>query len=199
MLLSLSCVVATAAAPAPGIDFFERRIRPLLSDVCGDCHGAEKQEGDLRLDSRVGWMKGGASGAVIVPGKPDDSLLISAVRYWDKSLQMPPKHALEPAEVNDLIEWVKLGAPDPRNEEPKAEPAKAAVTIDFAKGRKHWAFQPVKMPALPAVRDKAWTRNEVDLFTLNRMEAAGVKPAPNADRRTLLRRVTYDLTGLPPT
>ena len=199
LLLSLSCAAATAADVAGGIEFFERRIRPLLSDVCADCHGAEKQKGDLRLDSRVGWMKGGASGAVIVPGKPDDSLLISAVRYWDKSLQMPPKHPLEPAEVNDLIEWVRLGAPDPRTEEPKAEPAKAAVTIDFEKGRKHWAFQPVKMPALPAVRDKAWVRNDVDLFTLHRMEAASVKPAPDADRRTLLRRVTYDLTGLPPT
>ncbi|MEO6785458.1 MAG: DUF1549 domain-containing protein, partial [Chthoniobacteraceae bacterium] len=199
LLLALSCVVAKAADPAPGLDFFERRIRPLLTDTCGDCHGAEKQKGDLRLDSRTGWMKGGASGTVIVPGKPDDSLLISAVRYWDKSLQMPPKHALEPAEVNDLIEWVKLGAPDPRTEEPKAEPAKAAVTIDFEKGRKHWAFQPVKMPPLPAVRDTAWARNEVDHFTLSRMEAAGVKPAPDADRRTLLRRVTYDLTGLPPT
>jgi hypothetical protein len=198
LLLSLPCIAA-AAEPAPGSDFFERRIRPLLSDVCGDCHGAEKQKGDLRLDSRVGWTRGGASGAVIVPGKPDDSLLITAVRYWDKSLQMPPKHPLEPAEVNDLIEWVKLGAPDPRMEEPKAEKAKAAATIDFEKGRKHWAFQPVKMPALPAVRDAAWVRNNVDLFTLNRMEAAGVKPAPDADRRTLLRRVTFDLTGLPPT
>ncbi len=198
LLLSLSRVVVAADA-AQGIEFFERRIRPLFTDVCADCHGAEKQKGDLRLDSRVGWMRGGASGAVIVPGKPDDSLLISAVRYWDKSLQMPPKHPLEPAEVNDLIEWVKLGAPDPRTEEPKAAPAKAAVTIDFEKGRKHWAFQPVKMPPLPAVRDKVWVRNDVDLFTLSRMEAAGVKPAPDADRRTLLRRVTFDLTGLPPT
>jgi hypothetical protein len=198
LLLSFPCIAA-AAEPAPASDFFERRIRPLLSDVCGDCHGAKKQKGDLRLDSRVGWTRGGASGAVIVPGKPDDSLLITAVRYWDKSLQMPPKHPLEPAEVNDLIEWVKLGAPDPRTEEPKAEKAKAVTTIDFEKGRKHWAFQPVKMPALPPVRDKVWARNDVDIFTLSRMEAAGVKPAPDADRRTLLRRVTFDLTGLPPT
>ncbi len=198
LLLSRACV-ATAAEPAQGTEFFEKRIRPLLANVCADCHGAEKQKGDLRLDSRAGWMRGGASGAVIVPGKPDDSLLITAVRYWDKSLQMPPKHPLEPAEVNDLIEWVKFGAPDPRTEEPKAEKAKTATTIDFEKGRKHWAFQPVKMPALPSVKDKAWARNDVDLFTLSRMEAAGVKPAPDADRRTLLRRVTFDLTGLPPT
>ena len=113
--------MTAAAEPDPGVEFFESRIRPLLTDTCQECHGARKQKGDLRLDSRAGWMKGGASGAVIVPGKPDDSLLISAVRYWDKDLQMPPKHALEPAEVNDLIEWVKRGAPDPRTEAPAAE------------------------------------------------------------------------------
>ena len=200
LLLCFSGIAARAAEPDSGVEFFESRIRPLLADVCQDCHGARKQKGDLRLDSRAGWMKGGASGAVIVPGKPDDSLLISAVRYWDKDLQMPPKHPLEPAEVNDLIEWVKLGAPDPRTEAPPADaPAKTAGGIDFEKGRKHWAFQPVSVPPLPAVQDYAWTRNEVDIFTLDRMEQAGVKPAPDADRRTLLRRATYDLTGLPPT
>ncbi len=200
VLLCFSGMVAHAAEPDTGVEFFESRIRPLLTDVCQECHGARKQKGDLRLDSRAGWMKGGASGAVIVPGKPDDSLLISAVRYWDKDLQMPPKHALEPAEVNDLIEWVKRGAPDPRADAPAAEtPAKTASTIDFEKGRKHWAFQPVNAPPRPAVQDKAWAWNDVDIFTLDRMEQAGVKPAPDADRRTLLRRATYDLTGLPPT
>src|SRR4051794_21755342 len=94
--------------PAHGVEFFESKIRPVLVDVCVDCHGAKKQKGDLRLDSKAGWMKGGASGQVIVPGKPDDSLLITAVRYWDKDLQMPPKHALEAREVSDLVEWVKL-------------------------------------------------------------------------------------------
>ena len=200
LLLCVSGIVARAAEPDAGVEFFENRIRPLLTDVCQECHGARKQKGDLRLDSRAGWMKGGASGAVIVPGKPDDSLLISAVRYWDKDLQMPPKHALEPAEVNDLIEWVKRGAPDPRTEAATAEaPEKTAGGIDFKKGRKHWAFQPVSAPPLAAVQDKAWAWNDVDIFTLDRMERAGAKPAPDADRRTLLRRATYDLTGLPPT
>ena len=200
LLLCFSGVFVRAAEPDSGVEFFESRIRPLLTDVCQECHGTRKQKGDLRLDSRAGWMKGGASGAVIVPGKPDDSLLISAVRYWDKDLQMPPKHALEPAEVNDLIEWVKRGAPDPRTEAPAAEaPAKIASTIDFEKGRKHWAFQPVSTPPRPAVQDKAWAWNDVDGFTLDRMEMVGVKPAPDADRRMLLRRATYDLTGLPPT
>ncbi len=191
---------AKAVDSAHGLEFFESKIRPLLVDVCVDCHGAKKQKGDLRLDSKAGWMKGGASGQVILPGKPDDSLLITAVRYWDKDLQMPPKHALEVQEVNDLVEWVKLGAPDPREAAPVAEaPKKVVSTIDIEKGKKHWSFQPVSAPATPAVQDQAWVRNTVDAFTLARMEQAGVKPAPDADRRTLLRRVTYDLTGLPPT
>ena len=192
---------AVAAAPAAkGVEFFESKIRPLLVDTCIDCHGAKKQKGDLRLDSRVGWMKGGASGKVIVPGKPDDSLLITAVRYWDKDLQMPPKHALDAPEVNDLIEWVKAGAPDPRDTQPEAEaPKKVVSSIDFEKGKKHWSFQPIATPTPPEVRDQGWARNEVDHFTLARMEQAGVKPAPDAGRLALLRRVTYDLIGLPPT
>jgi hypothetical protein len=199
LLLGASSLRVEAADSTAGIEFFEARIRPVLMDVCVECHGAKKQKGDLRLDSRAGWMKGGASGPVIIPGKPDDSLLITAVRYWDKNLQMPPKEPLDAREVNDFIEWVKLGAPDPRTETPALETAKPVVAIDFEKGRTHWAFQPVKTPPLPAVKDSAWVRDEVDLFTLARMEKAGIKPAPDADQRTLLRRVTYDLTGLPPT
>lgn len=180
-------------------EFFEKRIRPIFFDNCEECHGADKQKGNLRLDSKVGWMRGGESGKVIVPGKPDDSLLITAVRYWDKNLQMPPKHALEAREVNDLIEWVKQGAPDPREQEPAAEKVKKAAAIDLEKGREHWAFRPVKTVAPPEVKDAAWVRNEVDRFTLAAMEKAGAKPAPDADRAALLRRVTFDLTGLPPT
>src|SRR6478735_3673455 len=123
-VIALLCVPAVlrAAADVPSdTDFFESRIRPLFVDACVECHGPKKQKGELRLDSRAGWEKGGASGPVILPGKPDDSLLVTAVRYWDKDLQMPPKHALEAEEVNDLIEWVKLGAPDPRTEAPALE------------------------------------------------------------------------------
>jgi mono/diheme cytochrome c family protein len=191
---------AKAADPAKGLELFESKIRPLLVETCVECHGAKKQKGDLRLDSKAGWMKGGASGQVIVPGKPDDSLLVTAVRYWNKDIQMPPKHALDAPEVNDLVQWVKLGAPDPRETAPEAEaPKKVVSTIDFEKGRQHWSFQPVHSPAPPAVRDKDWVRNEIDAFTLARMEQGGVKPAPDAGRHALLRRVTYDLTGLPPT
>jgi len=202
--LGRAAEAAKPADAAKGVEFFESKIRPLLVDVCVDCHGPKKQKGELRLDSKLGWMKGGASGQVIVPGKPDDSLLITAVRYWDKELQMPPKHALEAAEVNDLVEWVKLGAPDPRETAPLATgepdaPKKAPPSIDFEKGKKHWAFQAVHAPEAPVVQDQAWVRNAIDAFTLSRMEQAGVKPAPDAGRQALLRRVTYDLTGLPPT
>src|SRR5688500_6194272 len=105
---------AALALANQSFDHFEKRIRPIFTDRCEDCRGPDIQKGNLRLDSKVGWSRGGESGQVIVPGKPDDSLLITAVRYWDKSLQMPPKHALEPQEVADLIEWVKSGAPDLR-------------------------------------------------------------------------------------
>jgi hypothetical protein len=199
VLGALGTVLWASESSSRHLEFFEKRIRPLLEDRCLDCHGTEKQKGNLRLDSRVGWTRGGESGAVIVPGKPDDSLLITAVRYWDKSLQMPPKHALEAREVNDLIEWVTQGAQDPRMEEPVADAPRKTLGIDVEKGRQHWAFQPVKAQPLPDVQDKAWVRNDVDRFTLVRMEKAGVQPASDADPHALLRRVTYDLTGLPPT
>jgi mono/diheme cytochrome c family protein len=195
--VALAALVPSVAHSAD-TDFFEKRVRPIFAEICQDCHGPEKQKGDLRLDSKAGWTRGGASGPVITPGKPDDSHMITAVRYWDKSLQMPPKHALDPREVSDLIEWVKAGAIDPRETEPPAAAAKRVVTIDFEKGRQHWAFQPVKAPAPPPVTDSAWIRTDLDRFTLAAMEKARVKPAPDADRGTLLRRVTFDLTGLPP-
>jgi hypothetical protein len=200
LLLGASACLQAATDPVPvGLDFFEKRIRPLFAENCVECHGVDKQKGDLRLDSRPGWTKGGASGTALVPGKPDDSLLISAVRYWDKNLQMPPKHSLGPEEVKDLIDWVKLGAPDPRNEAPAAQPAKAAPKIDLQKAREHWAFQPIKNPSPPSVEDEGWVRNDIDRFIMAKLEKADVRPAPDADDRTLLRRVTFDLTGLPPT
>ena len=189
-----------ASTPEEGVAFFEKRIRPLLEEHCYECHSADapKLKGGLKLDTREGWAKGGESGPAIVPGKPDDSLLITGVRYWDKDFQMPPEHPLPPQLINDLIEWVKLGAPDPR--EGSAAPAKARKsTVNFDEGRKHWAFQPMQQPQRPAVKGVAWPRNDVDHFTLARMEEAGVAPLPDAEPRTVIRRVTFDLIGLPPT
>jgi hypothetical protein len=192
----------SAATPEEGVAFFEKRIRPLLAEHCYECHGGKKAKGNLRLDSREGWAKGGDSGPAILPGKPDDSLLIKGVRHWDKDFKMPPEKPLVPALVADLIEWVNLGAPDPRTNAPalaSAPPTKPAYGISLEEGRKHWAYQPVKAQPLPKLKDKAWPRNELDHFTLARMEKAGVAPAPDADPRTLIRRLTFDLTGLPPT
>ncbi|NBV21481.1 MAG: DUF1553 domain-containing protein [Proteobacteria bacterium] len=193
-----------AATPEEGIAFFEKRVRPVLVEHCYECHSAsaKKTKGGLRLDSREGWVKGGDSGTAIIPGKPDDSLFIKGIRHWDKEFKMPPEKPLVPAQVADLVEWVKLGAPDPRTNAPAlvaSTPAKAAYGISLEEGRKHWAYQPVKAQPLPKLKDKAWPQNELDHFTLARMEKAGVTPAPAADPRTLIRRLTFDLTGLPPT
>ena len=187
-----------AASPsADEVSFFESKIRPLLSEHCYDCHSskAEKIKGGLVLDSRDGWMAGGDSGDVIEPGSPEDSLLLTTVRYADPDLQMPPKYKLKDEEIELLEEWIAMGAPDPRT-----GPATVKTYgVDLEKGRQHWAFKPVSDPAAPVVKDSAWPRNEVDRFTLSRMEAAGIHPVPDADRFSLLRRVSLDLTGLPPT
>jgi len=191
-----------AADSSEGIAFFEKRVRPLLAEHCYECHGAKKAKGNLRLDSRDGWVKGGDSGPALLPGKPDDSLLIKGVRHWDKEFKMPPDSRLTTTQINDLVEWVKLGAPDPRTNAPLASAStapKPTYGISLEEGRKHWAYQPVKAQPLPKVKDKTWPRNELDHFTLARMEKAGVAPAPDADPRTLIRRLTFDLTGLPPT
>ena len=202
---TLDTAATARAASVDGIAFFESRIRPVLIEQCYECHSndAKKLKGGLRLDTRDGWAKGGVSGPAIVPGKPDDSLLIKGVRHWDKDFKMPPERRLAQSQINDLVEWVKLGAPDPRTNAAPAvvasDTAKPAYGMSLEQGRKHWAFQPVQNPAPPAVRGTTWPRNEIDRFTLARMEQAGVTPAPDAEPRALIRRLTFDLTGLPPT
>jgi len=202
LLPAVALLPTLAATPEEGVAFFENRVRPLLAEHCFECHGAKKAKGNLRLDSRDGWAKGGDSGPALLPGKPDDSLLIKGVRHWAKDFKMPPDTRLSPTQINDLIEWVKLGAPDPRTNAPTATASAAAKPtygISLEEGRKHWAYQPLKLQPLPKLKDKAWPRNELDHFTLARMEQAGVAPVPDADPRTLIRRLTFDLTGLPPT
>src|SRR6266487_323216 len=177
-----------------GIEFFEKRIRPVLTEKCYKCHSAsaEKIKGGLLLDSRSGWMKGGESGPVIVPGDPEKSRLIHAVRYTDSSLQMPPKEILRSSQIVDLATWVRMGAPDPRVE------AKSSRTTDRASRTNHWVFLPPRDFPPPKVKDKKWTRSPIDNFILAELEKQRLKPARLADRRTLLRRATFDLTGLPP-
>jgi hypothetical protein len=182
------------------LDFFEVRIRPVLVENCYDCHSrtADKVKGGLLLDTREGLLHGGNSGPAVVPGNPDASPLIEAVRYTNEDLQMPPeKHGgkLTDAAIADLVAWVQRGAPDPRANAVAGSSSKTYGGV----GKDHWAFQPVKKPAVPPVRDAAWARTPVDRFILAKLEAVNLTPNPDADKRTLLRRVTFDLTGLPPT
>ena len=191
--------LAHSAEPSPaGLEFFERKVRPLLAEQCYSCHGAEKQKGHLRLDSPGAIRAGGEGGPVVVPGDPAKSRLIIAVGYQSEDLKMPPKQRLTARQVADLTEWVKLGAPMPAGEAPVA-----AVRKEFqitAKDRAHWAFQPVRKPAVPAIgnRQSAIT-NPIDAFILTKLTAKNLAPNPLATPRELVRRAYYDLTGLPPT
>ncbi len=177
--------------------FFETKIRPVLAAHCGSCHSGmvEKPKGGLRLDTREGMRVGGDSGQVIVPGRPDESLLIRAIRHRDDELQMPPKQKLSDMVIADFEAWVKMGAPDPRTG-PAAAPH---ATIDPAKAREFWSFRVPVKSAPPMVNRTAWPRGEIDSFLLAALEARGLSPVGDASRPRLLRRVTFDLTGLPPT
>ncbi|HEV7406835.1 MAG TPA: PSD1 and planctomycete cytochrome C domain-containing protein [Chthoniobacteraceae bacterium] len=179
--------------------FFEKRIRPLLADHCYKCHSAEaeKVKGGLLLDSRAGLLKGGETRPGIVPGVPEKSLLIAAVNWKDEDLQMPPKKKLTEAQIADLTEWVKMGAPWPGGDQTAAPVAKKEFAVTD-KDRAHWAFRPVKKPAPPAVKNQGRVANPVDAFVLAKLEAKGLTPNGPADKRALVRRVYYDVTGLPP-
>jgi len=178
--------------------FFESKIRPVLATQCSKCHAstAEKLRGGLRVDSREALRKGGDSGPVIVPGNPDESLLVRAIRHRDEELRMPPKTKLPDAVVADFETWVKMGAPDPRTG-PAAVAARPPV--DRAKGREFWSFRPPRRSLPPPVKRADWPRGEIDRFLLAALEARGLTPLVDAGRSRLLRRVTFDLSGLPPT
>jgi hypothetical protein len=182
-----------------GLVYFETHIRPLLAQHCYSCHSsrADRIEGDLLLDSRPDWMKGGERGPVIVPGDVDASLLIRAVRYGDSDLQMPPDRKLPPEEIARLEQWVRIGAPDPRETAASSEDAGPTASDPIA-GRAHWAFQPLTRTQPPSVESIEWPRSALDAFILAKLEAESLAPAPDADRRTLLRRLTFQLHGLPP-
>lgn len=168
------------------VEFFETRIRPVLAQNCFSCHGKSTQFAGLRMDSRAAILKGGDQGPSVVPGDVAKSLLIHAVRQ-DGPLKMPKGRKLKASEIADLEKWIEMGAPWP------AESAKAKSSA------KLWSLQPVRKPAIPTVANREWARNPIDFFVLQKLETAKLKPAPEADRRTLIRRATYDLTGLPPT
>ena len=198
---------ALAAAPpaAEKLDpdqlaFFEKKIRPVLNDHCYKCHSAtaEKLKGGLFVDSKEGLLKGGETGPAVVPGNVAKSLLLKSIKSDDKETAMPPKGPKLPDSViADFELWVRSGAPDPRV---NVAGAKSMQAIDPEKARKHWAFQPVKKLATPAVSDsKGWAKTDLDRFVLAKLQAKGLEPSPIADKRTLIRRATFDLIGLPPT
>ena len=178
---------AAAQEPAPtsaDIEFFETRVRPVLATNCYGCHGPEKQFNSLRLDSRAAMMRGGMRGPVLVSGKPEDSLLIQAVRH--EGLQMPLGGRLEESQIAALEEWIRRGAPWP------VSPAVATGNEQYKKlAREHWAFQPVKKAPLPKVAEAKWSRNPVDSFVYRALKKAGLSPAEPADRRILIRRLSY--------
>jgi len=176
---------------------FENSVRPLLAERCFKCHGAKKQENGLRLDHRAGLLRGGISGAAIVPGDPDESLLVRAVRR-EGELAMPPEDELTPREVKALVQWIELGAPWPGDEKPPAGPAIRSGPITLEE-RRHWAYQPVVRPALPRVQNSSWCRNGIDRLVLADIEEASLTPVEDATKRARIRRATFDLTGLPPT
>ena len=178
---------AVAEPKAESVRFFESRIRPLLAEHCFSCHGPDKQKSGLRLDSAEAFKKGGTSGEpVVVPGEPAKSLLVRAVHRSSGVEAMPPKKKLADRDVADLARWVAEGA---------VYPAATNATADGT----HWAFVPPIQPPLPVVKDTGWVKTPIDRYILAALEAKGLRPSATADRRTLIRRVTFDLTGLPPT
>ena len=205
------CVALTLAVLVPGAtaafgavpaaesdDFFELRIRPLLVEKCYSCHSETASSG-LKVNSRQALIQGGTLGPAIVPGKPAESLLVQAVDHTHSRLRMPLGEKLRQQQIADLIRWVEMGAPWPRS---PVEAAPISNDREFAiteKDRQYWAFLPVRRPALPGVRDTRWARTAIDRFILARLENTGLKPSPQAGRRELIRRLSYNLTGLPPT
>ena len=192
--------VLSPSAQAEEFDFFEKQIRPLFHKHCYECHSTEggKAKGGLVLDSREGWAKGGDSGPAIVPGDPEASLLIRAVSYADGDLKMPPKYRLTETERVALAQWVESGAADPRS----GQVSKKSEEIDLAKGRRFWSFRPVTQPPVPKV-DEALGQGEslgaIDRFVLSRLAKEGVRQVDLAKPETLVRRLYFDLIGLPPT
>jgi hypothetical protein len=205
--LALLVLLAPAAAQEPkkpspeALEFFEKKVRPVLVERCHSCHSAEakKLKGAFRVDSREAILKGGDAGPAIVPGEPDKSLLVKAVRYVDPDLKMPPKEKLPAAVAEDIARWVAMGAPWPAGDASKpVAPAREGMEITAA-DRDYWAYRAVKRPDPPKVKNAGWIRQPVDAFILAPLEAKGVAPALAATRQVLIRRATYDLTGLPPT
>lgn len=188
---------AEPPASLEAIEFFETHVRPVLAENCVECHGAERQKQGLRLDARAAILAGGESGPAVVPGDAGQSLLLHVLRH-DGEVKMPPSGKLDDSDIAAIEQWIAIGAPWPDDEAPLIAATKSFEEQVAEAREKHWAFQPVTEPALPEVNDE-WAQSPVDEFILARLQESGLTPSPKADKRTLIRRASFDLTGLPPT
>lgn len=197
-LLGLGVGVHAAEPKAPTdqqLQFFETKIRPVLANHCYDCHGPDEQSSELRLDTASGLFQGGGSGPPVVPGQPDQSLLLAAISHTNPELKMPPDEKLPAEHIENLKRWIEMGAPHPDYSKVQMQSDNA----DLETERQFWAFQPPRKSAVPTVKDASWPKNDIDRFILAKLEEKNLRPAAKADKRTLIRRATFDLTGLPPT
>lgn len=198
--LALAGIEAKGAGESEGalVSHFESKIRPVLVEHCYECHSIEsgKAKGGLRLDDRESVSRGGDSGPAIVPGKPDESLLLAAIRHDDPDLEMPPrKDKLSDAIIADFAKWIIDGAIDPRE---SANGTNGRTGDDFESRKEHWSFRPLVAPKVPKPKNADWAWNDIDRFVLAKLEENDLEPAPDADPAVLLRRLSFDLTGLPP-
>ena len=181
--------------------YFEEKIRPILVTHCYECHSEEagEQSGGLLLDRRISWLTGGNSGSAIIPGKPEASLLFKAVRAEDEALQMPPDTPLQREQIQAIFQWIKGGAPGPSEDLGETSFSRLGdQNYLFEEARSHWAFQPVNRPGIPESKVPGWTQ-PIDRFVSSRLLENRLTVSATAAPRTLLRRLSYDLTGLPPT
>ncbi len=206
VLLFVASFVATLSAwaqdTAEGLAFFEKKIRPVLVQNCYKCHSAKakKLKAELYLDRKAGWVHGGESGPVVIPGKSAESRLLTAIRYKDNDLRMPPNKKLPKQVVADFEKWIAMGAPDPRGVPMEiAHESSGPQSKSLEEGRKFWAFRPLSASQPPTVKNASWEKDELDRYILAKLEEKRLQPASAADKATLLRRAYFDLTGLPPT
>ncbi len=200
-LLLVFLLTLSAGLAEQRTDFFEKKIRPVLSMSCYECHSAKSKslKAGLLLDRKAGWVRGGKNGAVIHPGKPDESILMNALKYDNHELQMPPSGKLSETVLADFEKWISMGAPDPRNSSMEEVFAVGGLKAKSLKeGREFWAFKPIKQPLLPAVQKGEWIQDEIDRYILRGIEEHDLEPSQKAKPTTLLRRIFFDLTGLPP-
>lgn len=201
LVLSLRMVSVQAADDDKDLKFYEQKIQPLLVQYCYECHSedSEERQGGLLLDRRAGWLEGGDTGEAVIPEEPDESLLIEAVRYSDEGLQMPPEGMLDSEQIELLEEWVRRGAPGPKDDPGETEFSQLGnQDYLFSQADNHWAFRPVNAVSPPKVRHDNWNHNAIDRFVFAGLSEKGLTPSKPARPQTLIRRLSFDLTGMPP-